>query len=741
MSAKPGKFRLLFSELQRRKVTRLATIYIVIGLGVIETMDIIGGRFQIPEGAIRLLILLVIGGFPVAMILGWIYDLTSRGIERTKPLTREEKTALPSFTWKPSWVSVVLFAILILLSFAFFTVPRPNALGFKERDWVLIAELENNTEDEVFNKSLMHALSITIDQSRHVSIFPRQKVREALQRMKVEDTEKIDSPTALEIAQRENIKAVLLLTISELGGRYILSTSLLDSNSGESIRSRQATAQDREDILHALNKLAKSIRKDLGESLQKIQRSGIPLSQATTSSLEALKYHSQAKEASGGRNYDKAEELLLKAIELDPEFALAHADLGSIYYTTNQRVKGEEHFTIALDLMDRLTEREKLWIDALVAEERGNRDAAILKFEIFLNKFPNDPSGWFRLGYNLMRLKYFEESIEAFTRSQEFFQYKEASVYINIASCYGNLRDYQKSIESYLEAFEIAPSNLLFSNLNHEFGFTYAQLGDLQSAREVFEKMIAGTDSQKAFGYRSLALLSTYSGNFAMAIKQIHESIVLFNSLGGYDVSELRSRLYLAFMYRSRGMMAEFYKELNNARGLIRPTTDMDPWWLLILGKLSVRNGDLENAEINLNQISNSVNEGNRSDEAAYTILKGEIEMVKGNYSEALDLFETSIILRNDGYTLESLANCYHRTGDFENAISRYEEIITIRSSIGWEAQEYWIQAHYILGTIYEEMGNKEKASEYYTTFLEIWKDADEDLPELIEARSRLANL
>jgi len=143
MSGKPGKLRLFIADLKRRRVTRLATIYVVVGLGIIEAADIIGGRFQISEEAIRILIILIIGGFPVAIVLSWIYDLTNKGIERTKALSPEEQASLPTLTWRPSWISFVLFMMLISLFVAFFAIPRTNALGFQARDWIVLADLEN----------------------------------------------------------------------------------------------------------------------------------------------------------------------------------------------------------------------------------------------------------------------------------------------------------------------------------------------------------------------------------------------------------------------------------------------------------------------------------------------------------------------------------------------------------------------------------------------------------------------
>jgi len=738
MADNPNKFTLLFADLRRRGVTRLATIYAVVGLGVVEAFDIIGGRFLMPDWTFRAVIILVLGGFPVTMILGWIYDINDKRIVKTDPLTPTQKASV-KMSWKPSWISIILLVVLILTTTAFFTIPRPNALGFKQQDWVLMADLENNTGDEVFEKSLLHALTVSIDQSRYINIFPRTQVDEVLKRMQLDTVKKISVPIALEIAERENIKAVLLLTIFELSGTYVLSTSLLDPFTGKTIRSTQVKANGKEEILDALDELATSVRKDLGESLQNVHLRTIPLEKATTHSLEALKYLSSANNAFGKEQYEGAEEMLLKAIELDHEFALAHADLAQLYYWTNDREKSEEHITLALNLLDRLTEHERLLIEAAVEGYRGNREEAVVKWGTYLSKYPDSYNGWFSLGYNFMRMGQFEKSISAFTRALEIFNDDDPDIMINIATCYSAIGECRKAVENYLMAFKLSPHHLTNFHINHEFGFTYVQMGEFQKAREVFEKMSSGNEEQKARGIRSQALLSMYLGKYTDAINQIHESILIQGSLG-YGLSELRDRLYLAKMLEREGMGEEYVAKLDHCFEQVFEVAT-EPLWYFILGKMIIRNGEMEKAELLLDEISKRINKGNRWDEAAYNILKGEIELLKENYSESLELLETGTTLRRDPYTLESLANYYFQTGDLERAIATYEEMISDRNSLGWETQECWVQAHLKLGIAYEELDNAEEAIYYYRQFVELWKEADEDLPDLLEAKSRLERL
>jgi len=739
VSPNSNKYKVFFSELRRRKVTRLATIYAVTGLGFIEAMDIIGGRFLIPEGVVQLVILLILIGFPIVMILGWIYDITPKGIQKTEELSSEQKAEVSSISWKPSWLTVVLFVIMVSISFAFFTVPRPNALGFKEQDWILIADLENNTQEDVFDRSLLHALSVTIDQSKRINIFPRHQALEVLKRMQMDSVEHITTPLAREIAERENIKVVLQLAISEVGGTYQLIANLLAPSTGEVVRSRQVKSSNKGEILYALDELATMILKDLGESLQKIHLRTTPLPKATTPSLEALKSLSKAKDALGRNQYGQAYEFFLKAIELDSSFAMAHAEMGMMYYNSNNRKVGEELFTKALSNLDRLTNKERLWIQALVAESRGNQEEAVRKWRVFLSEFPNSYGGWFRLGYTYMRMNRCEESIAAFTKALDIYENKDSHVYVNIASCYNLMKEYQKSIDYYLEAFKIDPDGLTARNVNNEFGFAYIKNGEIEKARDVFNIMLNRTGAVKAKGYRSMGLLSMYVGNISDAIEQFQEAILIRSSIG-HKLSELRDRLYRAKMYQLKGMMHEFSTELDVANEIIRIAAT-EPSWYLLLGKMFVRSGEYEKAELLLEELSSRMNEGNNWDEAAYKILKGELELAKNNLEAAGELFESAIHLRNDSYSLESLANYYTVTSNLDKAISTYEEMVTLDSSLGWEAQECWVRAHFSLGKIHEINGNIEQAVYWYRHFISIWENADENLPDFMEAKSRLEEL
>jgi tetratricopeptide (TPR) repeat protein len=251
--------------------------------------------------------------------------------------------------------------------------------------------------------------------------------------------------------------------------------------------------------------------------------------------------------------------------------------------------------------------------------------------------------------------------------------------------------------------------------------------------------MLPLRDEQKALGYRSLGILDMCKGQYSSALNHLKEATVLHKILN-YAVSEVRDRLYMAFAFKAKGNMNGFYNELKTIEQ-IKENYYLETRYLLLAGKLYVREGDIEKAERLLEDLSTKFEENQPMDLSHFKTLKGEIELAKGNHDEAVSLFEEANTLRKDNFSLESLAYAYLLKGDTARAVASYEELINDKGLLGWEPQEWWLQGHFQLGKIYEEKGDTEKASHYYQRFLDLWINADEDLPLLIETKARMAKL
>ena len=633
--------------------------------------------------------------------------------------------------WIPTVVVMAGIFGLILFS-------PTQALPFKERDWILLTDFDNQTGDEVFDRSLDTALTVSLQQSRYANVFPRSRVKETFQRMQQDVPETLDVETASEVAQREGLKAVVACRISSIGDTYVLSAELIDPNTRAAVKTVTTEALGMGEVLNALDDLTGRIRRDLGESFSEINDQRVRLERATTSSLAALKKFSEGQWFWNNNKYDESAQLHQEAIALDPDFAWAHANLGGYYYWWgNDRAKGEEHFEKTLALLDRLTERERMVITAWIEAWRGNREEAVRHYRILVSAYPDSRTYWFNLGNQYMRLQRLDEALEAYGEVLRIDPL-HASAYVNIATCYGNSQNAERAIEYYEKAFELKPEEKTNFNINHEFGFNYVKIGEFQKAREVFETMLDKDNARQATGHRSLAILNMYLGEYSAAEGHIREA-VLIQKARKQLTSEIRDRLYLAVSYKARGMVAEFRKELDEAAVLCRDRS-VAPYWSHFAAKLYIRQGWLDEGEALAGEIVRRLNDQVKEDRIVRNILAGELALTRGEVAEAIELMELAQQEQGGSHTLESLAYAHMRHEDWDEAISKYEELIELKD-LGFEVQEHWLEAHLHLGRMYEAKGETDKAIQYYRKLVEHWADADDDLPMLIDTKKRLSQL
>ena len=254
---------------------------------------------------------------------------------------------------------------------------RP-VLSFAPRDWILVSDVRNETGDPVFDRALTTALRVGLEQSTLANVFSSGRMETTLQRMGRKGVERIDEKLGREICQREGLRGLVTAAISQAGSKYALTARLVDPATGDAVRSYLETANGRDGVLAALETVSTSVRRDLGESLATIRQVGRPLPQVTTRSLEALQAFAEGNYLWGKGRYKEGVQLLERAVALDPEFAKAHGALGACYmsFVFDARPKGREHYETALRLADRVTDRERLEIEANYHASLGHFDQA-----------------------------------------------------------------------------------------------------------------------------------------------------------------------------------------------------------------------------------------------------------------------------------------------------------------------------------------------------------------------------
>ncbi|HUA16389.1 MAG TPA: protein kinase [Verrucomicrobiae bacterium] len=260
-----------------------------------------------------------------------------------------------------------------------------------EKDSVLLADFVNTTGDPVFDGTLKEALAVQLEQSPYLNLVPDSKIREALTFMGRSPDDRVTNEVAREICQRQGIKAMLTGAIAGFGNHYVITLSALNGATGDSLATEQVEADSKEEVLKSLDKAASNLRQKLGESLGSVKQFAQPLEQATTSSLEALQAYTLGEEEHLKARDDVALPHLNKAIQLDPNFAMAYATLGVCYSNLGRTTEAAQALKKAHDLRDRVSQRERFYIEAHYYDEVTiDAEKAVSVYEQWMQTYPRD---------------------------------------------------------------------------------------------------------------------------------------------------------------------------------------------------------------------------------------------------------------------------------------------------------------------------------------------------------------
>ncbi|MBB5886122.1 putative peptide modification system cyclase [Xanthomonas sp. LMG 8992] len=250
----------------------------------------------------------------------------------------------------------------------FVTRPQP-AIAFAERDWVVVGDLRNLTGDVALDDSLQQAFRISLEQSRYVNVLSDLKVRDTLTRMRRDpEHTPLDRATASEIAQRDGARAVLLATVSEVGGRVRVSAEVVDPKTQATVYAESRDGRGAGSVLASIDAVTTSLREQLGEGEEIIRKNSPPLPSVTTSSLDALKAYAIAVKYFTRRDFQTADQYFAKAAEIDKDFALAYMGSMRVEISTANNRAAMQYLAKAMALRDHLSERDALYLDAWASE-------------------------------------------------------------------------------------------------------------------------------------------------------------------------------------------------------------------------------------------------------------------------------------------------------------------------------------------------------------------------------------
>ena len=341
-------------------------------------------------------------------------------------------------------VPVVLGVLAALVAGGLYWRSHPSA-KLTEKDSVLLADFVNTTGDGVFDGTLKQALAVELEESPYLNIFPESRIHEALRFMGRSPEERVTSAVAREICLREGVKAMLTGSISSLGSHYVVTLEAVNAQSGDSLAREQAEAETKEQVLKSLDRAASSLRGKLGESIGSVQKFATPLEAATTSSLDALQAFSLGQAEHQRFDDPAAIPHLKRAIELDPNFAMALATLGVASNNEGDSRGAVGYIQRAFDLRDRASEREKFYISSHYYDTgRRQLEKGVESYEQWKETYPRDtvPRDNLALAYQLMG-----QHEKAVANASEALRLdpKDRYAYQNLASGYQFLGRYDEA--------------------------------------------------------------------------------------------------------------------------------------------------------------------------------------------------------------------------------------------------------------------------------------------------------
>ena len=315
---------------------------------------------------------------------------------------------------KKSWKMLLPIAVIVVAAIAGGLYLRSrNSAKLTEKDSVLLADFVNTTGDPVFDGTLKQALAVQLEQSPYLNIVPESKIREALRYMGRSPDERVTNEVAREICVRQGIKAMLTGTIASLGDHYVVTLIAVNGHTGDTLAREQEEASSKEQVLKSLDKAASNLRQKMGESLASVQQFATPLEQATTSSLEALQAYSLGQSDHLKADDEAAIPQLKRAVELDPNFAVAYATLGVAYGNEARTVESDKALRKANELLDRASEREKLYIQAHYNDQvTMDEEKALTIFAEWIQIYPRDDTPYDDAALAYQQLGQFEKAVE-----------------------------------------------------------------------------------------------------------------------------------------------------------------------------------------------------------------------------------------------------------------------------------------------------------------------------------------
>jgi tetratricopeptide (TPR) repeat protein len=654
--------------------------------------------------------------------------------------------------WKLWKIAVPVLVALLVAGGLYYRSHRSKPLT--DKDTIVPADFANSTGDAVFDDTLKTALNLSLRQSPFLNMLSDSAVEKTLQEMTRPASTKLTPEVAREVCQRAQSKAYIVGSIATLGSEYVLGLKAVNCQSGDTLAQEQVTAASKEKVLDALGEAASKLRGELGESLATVQKFDVPLSEATTSSLEALKAYTLGEKAHREKGTAAGLPYHQRAIELDPNFAMGYEEVGSDYSTLGEVGRGIEYFTKAFQLREHASEREKLHITAdYYSNVTGELDKAAQTYQEEIQAYPREYRAHLDLGNQYASLGQYEKARDAYSQSLRLTP-DHAGIYANLANTQLALQRFDEARQTIRQAEARKVDVYLLHNALYALSFlgadfsgmeeqlkwfagkpeensglslasdTEAYAGHVRKARQLSKQSVdsairADSKETGAIWQEIAAQREAAFGNATDAKQEAAQGLKLYPTSQGVEVEAA-----LAFAMADDTTRAESLAQDLNQR--FQLDTQMQSLWLP-----SIR------AQLALNK---------KNSAAALSALQPALPPIE---------FGTIPFVINSSclYPTYVRGEAYLAAGQGGAAAAEFQKILD-HSGIVWNC---WTGALAHLGVARANAlqsrtlkgqgqgadadAARVRALAAYKDFLTLWKDADPDIPILKQAKAEYAKL
>jgi DNA-binding winged helix-turn-helix (wHTH) protein/tetratricopeptide (TPR) repeat protein len=637
-----------------------------------------------------------------------------------------------------SWKVVISIGLVAIAVGAFLHSRRGRVLN--QRDTIVLADFDNKTGDPVFDDTLKQALAAGLQQSPFLHVLSDQRVGEILRLMAHSPRDPLNPETARDLCQRAHSKAVLFGSIASLGGHYAIGLNAMNCVSGDSLDSEEVEASRKEEVLNALNEATTRLRRKLGESLISIQKFDVRLDAVTTPSLDALKAWTTATMTRSDKGEAAAVPLLKHAIALDPDFAMAYAELATVYVNLQQPVLAAASMKKAYELRDRASQWEKFYIESHYYHfVTGQLDKAIEVYDVWSHTYPWDSASLVNLGGVYESLGQFERAIaatkEAIRRDNNEFANS------NLVALYADMNRMEEAWDIHRRAqerkAETPPVHVALYSIASLQGNT-----DEMARQEALIDGTAGLEDR----LRSVqAANEAFHGRLNKARELTRRAVESARSGEDNEAAALW-QINGALREAEFGNWGRAHQEAAVALAL-SPTRDVEAHAALVLAQV----GDPSRAQTIAEDLAHRFPLDTLTNVYWLPTIRAAIQLSRNNPEKALDLLQATApyelgVMPSTADGASALHPVYVRSQAYlmlrrgAEAAAEYQKFLNhrglVRNCVPGAALAY-----FGLARAYALQHDSRKARAAYQDFLTLWKDADPDIPILKQAKAEYAKL